>query len=187
MRVNSISLNRCIGRKNINIIESGKVCCRDLWGNNSNKIPFQFKEGEEQLTVEIEEHGFCREIVLEFQFTTFKKLPFEIGTITAQGSTISSDAFQRHLKLTLTKIVNKDVKERIFVLNNRFFSPKTIQFDITSSECPQLEDIVSKNAVLKIIKLQKLVQLKSESTFEELESQPPQQLLNYMTKNVITL
>jgi hypothetical protein len=51
MKIENISLDRCIGRRNINVIESGSVCFRDLWGNYSKCIPFSFEEGQEKVTI----------------------------------------------------------------------------------------------------------------------------------------
>lgn len=78
------------------------------------------------MSIELEGGHFCQEIVLEFKFSNFKKLPFEIGTVKAEGVAMPEDAFQRHLNLTLSKVVNQDSKERIFVLSHRFLNESTI-------------------------------------------------------------
>ena len=88
VQVTELKLRRCLSRKNINYVKSGSIGFKDSWGCFSQKLPFAFGEHDEELTIPLQSGKYWKEVLLEFKFTTAKKLPFEIGSIIVSGSSL---------------------------------------------------------------------------------------------------
>jgi hypothetical protein len=56
----SLTVKRCSSRKNINYVKSGFIGLSDSWGCYSVPISFEFKDGQDELTVELKTNKYWK-------------------------------------------------------------------------------------------------------------------------------
>ena len=97
MRVSSVFIERDGKKLTVNQLKEGWIYFESQSGVRSQKYHFTFGENELNKTIEVDQKGFWKFMVLSPVFSSNKKMPFEFGFICAKGSLIESQVYEEIL------------------------------------------------------------------------------------------
>ena len=104
----------------------------------------------------IKTNKYWKELIIEFKFTSFKKLPFEIGTISASGSSICEENYITSHRQKIGQVMNEGSKNKVSLLGFRIVGSDCVEIDVRSEDLKELRETVENNKNMEVVSIKEV-------------------------------